>query len=123
MIAEKSSPKSGENVWLWLAKIISGVLIVVILGVHFVVNHAIGTGGLLTWSDVVAYYQHPIVPIMESLFIILVVPHSLIGLRGIILDLHPTRGILTAINWLFSIVGVVAVVYGVGLIWVIANWH
>ncbi len=121
MIAEKSSPKSGENVWLWLFKIVSGVLIVVILGVHFVVNHAIGTGGLLTWQDVVNYYSHPIVPIMESLFIILVVPHSLIGLRGILLDLRPSREILTAINWLFSIVGVVAVVYGVWLISVLAT--
>ena len=121
MIVEKSTPKSGENVWLWLIKIISGVLIVVILGVHLVVNHALGAGGLLTWSDVVSYYSHPIIPIMESLFIILVVPHSLIGLRGIILDLHPARGILTAIDWLFSSVGVVAVVYGVWLISVLAS--
>jgi len=121
MIAEKSSPKSGENVWLWLFKIVSGVLIVVILGVHFVVNHAIGNGGLLTWQDVVSYYAHPIVPIMESIFIILVVPHSLIGVRGILLDLNPSRTILTVINWLFSIVGVVAVVYGVWLISVLAS--
>ena len=123
MVGDRSFPKSGETVWLWLIKMVSGVLIVVILGIHFVVNHAIGSGGLLTWSDVVAYYSHPIVPIMESLFIILVVPHSLIGLRGIILDLHPTRGILTAINWLFSLVGIVATVYGIWLIWVLATSH
>ena len=121
MIAEKSSPKSGENVWLWLFKILSGVVLVVILGIHLVVNHLIGSNGLLTWQDVVSYYSHPIVPFLESLFIILVVPHSLIGLRGIFLDLHPSRGLLTAINWLFSLVGAVAIVYGVWLISVLAS--
>lgn len=121
MIAEKSAPKSGENVWLWLIKIVSGVLIVVILGIHFAVNHFIGQSGLLTWSDVVAYYSHPIVPLMEMAFIILVVPHSLIGLRGILLDLRPSRGVLTVINWLFSVVGIVAVVYGIWLIQVLAS--
>jgi succinate dehydrogenase hydrophobic anchor subunit len=57
---------------------------------------------------------------MEILFVCLAVPHALIGLRGILLDLKPTRAILNGINWLFSIVGVVAVVYGIWLILTIA---
>lgn len=114
-------PKSGEGTWLWLAKIISGALVAVILFIHLVVNHLVAPNGLLSYAEIVKYYQNPIIPVMEILFVTLAVPHALIGLRGIILDLKPTRAILNGINWLFSVVGVIAIVYGVWLILTIAS--
>jgi hypothetical protein len=37
-----SQPKPGETTWLWLFKIITGVLVVVILGaIHFIVQHLV----------------------------------------------------------------------------------
>ncbi len=122
MIETKSAPRSGENVWLWLFKIVSGVLIVVILILHFVVNHTIAQGGLLTWADVVAYYHNPIVPIMEGLFVVLVVPHALIGLRSILLDLRPARALLRASDLLMIAVGAVAIIYGLWLLMTIASF-
>lgn len=121
MIETSSTPKPGEGSWLWFLKILTGLLIVVLLGIHFVVNHFIAQNGLLTWADVVAYYRNPIVPVMEILFLAFVVSHSLIGLRGIILDLNPSKAVLTFINWLFSIVGIAAVAWGVYLITVIVS--
>ncbi len=122
MIETKSAPRSGENVWLWLFKIVSGVLIVVILILHFIVNHTIVQGGLLTWADVVAYYHNPIVPIMEGIFVVLVVPHALIGLRGIFLDLRPARALLRVVDWLMIVVGGVAIVYGLWLLVTITSF-
>lgn len=117
MIATESIPKSGEGTWLWLIKIITGVLVIVILLIHFVVNHFIGeTGGLLSYAQIVAYYRIPIIPIMEIAFLVLVVSHALLGLRSIILDLRPSRALLSAVNWIFSIMGVVSIVYGIWLI-------
>jgi succinate dehydrogenase / fumarate reductase membrane anchor subunit len=87
--------------------------------IHLVVNHFVAEGGLLTYADVVAYYRIPIIPIMEIAFLIIVVSHALIGLRSIILDLRPSRQTLTAINWLFVVIGIVSVVYGIWLIQVI----
>ncbi len=121
MLATRSAPRPGENTWLWLFKIFSGVLIIVVLGIHFYVNHAIAPGGLLTYQDVVSYYKNPIVPLMEGLFLVLVVPHALIGLRGIILDMRPARGLLQLVNWLFVIGGAAFVVYGTWLILVIGS--
>jgi len=121
MLDTTSTPKKGETTWLWLLKIITGLLVIVILIIHFVVNHFIAQGGLLTWADVVSYYQNPIVPIMEIAFVALVVSHSLIGLRGIILDMNPSRGVITAVNWLFTAAGVVSVGYGIWLIEVIVS--
>ena len=89
--------------------------------VHFIVNHFIGETGLLTYTDVIAYYQNPLIPIMEIFFLASVVTHSLIGLRGIILDLKPARNILKIIDWVLVIFGVSAVLYGTWLALTIAS--
>jgi len=115
-IQSVSTPRSGENSWWYLLKIVTGVLLVVLLGIHLVVNHFIGQHGLLTYADIVAYYQNPIIPIMEICFLAVVVLHSLTGLRGILLDLKPSRTILQVIDTFMIIVGVAAVTYGTWLI-------
>lgn len=114
-------PKSNEGGWLWFIKAITGLLVIVILFIHLIVNHFVAPNGLLTYADVVKYYQNPIIPIMEIGLVAFAVSHSLIGLRGIILDLKPTQAFINIINWLFSIVGVGAVIYGIWLIFTIAS--
>ena len=109
-------PKSGESAWLWLVKALSGLLIVVILIIHFVANHFAAPNGLLTYADVVRYYHNPIIPLMEIGFVVFAVSHALIGLRGILLDLKPRPVFMRAINWLFAFIGVVAIGYGIWLI-------
>ena len=115
------SPISGENVWLWLIKIVTGPLLVVLLLIHFLVNHFISQTGLLTYADVVAYYHNPVIPIMEICFLAVVVTHSLIGLRGILLDLKPSRTVLRILNLFFVIAGISAVSYGLWLILTIVS--
>jgi len=121
MLAEKSAPKTGENTWLWLLKIGSGLLILTILIIHYIVNHFIGEEILLTYDEILRYYSNPIVPIMEGIFLIFVVVHALLGLRSIVLDLRPTRAVLRVINGVFGLVGVVSIVYGIWLLVVIAS--
>ncbi len=120
---EKSyyGPKSRENAWWWFYKAFSGVMIIVILTIHLVVNHFVAPQGLLTYADVVRYYQHPIIPIMEILFVVFAVSHALVGLRGILLVLKPTRAFLSAATWAFSALGAVAIIYGIWLILTIAS--
>jgi succinate dehydrogenase / fumarate reductase membrane anchor subunit len=120
-IQNTSAPRSSENSWLWLIKIVTGPLLIVLILIHFIVNHFIGQNGLLTYADVVAYYSNPLIPLMEIVFLITVVTHSLIGLRGIILDLKPSRSVLAAVNWLLALVGIAAVSYGAWLALVIAS--
>jgi len=116
-----STPKSGENSWLWLLKLVTGPFIIIFMLVHFIVNHAIASSGLLNYSDILTYYTIWVVPVMEIIFLGLVVSHSLLGLRSIIIDLHPSRGVLAVISWLFLIIGVSAFVYGTWLITVIVS--
>ncbi len=116
-----SAPRSGENTWLWLLKIVTGGLLVILLGIHLVVNHFMDEKGLLTYADVVAYYQNPIIPIMEISFLAAVVTHSLTGLRGIVLDLKPSRIFLRVFDVILVIAGVSVVAYGIWLVLVIVS--
>lgn len=117
----KSPKPTSENVWVWFYKILAGLLIVVLLGVHFVVNHLASPGGLLTYADVVRYYRVPGVVLMEAAFLIFVVSHALVGLRSILLDLHPSASVLRMANWVLGIIGVGAVSYGIWLLLLIQS--
>lgn len=118
-----SGPRPGENTWVWLIKIITGPLLVLLLGLHLTVNHYLGStsSGLMTYDDVVRYFQNPIIPAIEILFLITVVTHSLTGLRGIILDLNPSRRTLSVLTWLLLILGIASVGYGIWLALAIAS--
>jgi succinate dehydrogenase / fumarate reductase membrane anchor subunit len=118
-----SGRRPGENTWIWLIKIATGPLLVLVIGLHFAVNHYMGSmsSGLMTYDDVIAYYQNPIIPTIEIVFLATVVTHCLIGLRGIILDMNPSRKVLNIVTWLLVILGVVSVGYGVWLALAIAS--
>lgn len=116
-----SAPKTGEGAWLWFFKLVSGAVILVILGVHLVVNHFIGENGLLTYQDVVAYYQNIVIPVMEFVFLVFVVSHALVGVRSVILDLRPAPKALKALDRLFIVIGLAAIAWGSWLILAIAS--
>jgi succinate dehydrogenase hydrophobic anchor subunit len=118
-----STPRPGETTWLWFTKIITGPLLLLVFILHLTVNHYIGSmpSGLMTYQDIVHYYQNPIIPAIEILFVAVVVTHSLIGLRGIILDMNPSRAVLRLVNWLMVILGVSSVLYGIWLVVTIAS--
>ncbi len=116
------TPESGKHTWLWLLQIVTGPLLVILLFIHLIVNHFIGgQNGLLTYTDVVAYYRNPIIPIMEIGLVAVVVTHSLIGLRGILLDLKPSLIASRVIDWVLVIGGISAVSFGIWLILAIVS--
>ncbi len=121
MIETPSVPKPREGAWLWLFKIVAGLMIVILLGVHFIVNHLVAPNGLLTYADVIRYYQVPFVPVMEIIFLVFVIAHALVGLRSILLDLNPGDGVLRAADILFILIGTGFSIYGIWLVWAIVQ--
>lgn len=116
-----SARHSYENTWLWFAKIATGVAVFALLIIHLVVNHLVAEGGLLTYNDVLNYYAHPVIPIMEAAFLVFVVSHALLGVRGIVLDLHPAPRLVRALNVGLVIGGVSATGYGLWLLMILAS--
>jgi len=121
MIETPTVPKPRESTWLWLFKITAGLLIVILLGVHFVVNHLVAPTGLLTYADIVRYYSVPFAPIMEIVFLVVVIAHALVGLRSILLDLNPSDRVLRASDVIMTLAGIGFSVYGIWLVWVIVQ--
>jgi succinate dehydrogenase hydrophobic anchor subunit len=118
-----SGRRPGENTWIWLIKIATGPLLVLVIILHFAVNHYMGSmsSGLMTYDDIIAYYQNPIIPAIEIIFLATVVTHCLIGLRGIILDMNPSPKVLNLVTWLLVVLGVFSVGYGIWLALAIAS--
>src|SRR5215212_1787730 len=118
-----TGPRPGENTWIWLIKIVTGPLLVIVLLLHLIVNHYLGSrsSGLMTYDDVIRYFQNPMIPAIEILFLVTVVTHSLIGLRGIILDMNPSRPILRIVTWFLSCLGILSVAYGIWLALTLAS--
>jgi succinate dehydrogenase hydrophobic anchor subunit len=58
---------------------------------------------------------------MEIAFLIFVVVHALIGLRSVLLDLHPSNKVLRLMNYGLGLLGVVSIAYGIWLVAVIAG--
>ncbi|MHB8132739.1 MAG: succinate dehydrogenase/fumarate reductase transmembrane subunit [Anaerolineaceae bacterium] len=113
--------RMGESAGAWFFKVASGGLIILVLFIHLVINHLIVEGGLLKYADVVKYYQTWIVPFMEVFFLVFVVSHSLIGLRSVLLDLHPSNQVLRWLNRGLVVIGCAAIIYGTWLVIVIVG--
>lgn len=113
-------PNPQETAWIWLAKILSGAFIIVLMAIHFTVNHLVAPGGLLSYNEILSYYSRLFVPLMEVAFLVIVVTHALIGVRSILLDLNPSARWLKIIDRALISLGAVSIVYGTWLIVIIA---
>jgi succinate dehydrogenase hydrophobic anchor subunit len=86
-----------------------------------IANHFMVSRGLRDTADVQSYFSNPIVVAIEVLFLAVVVWHGLLGLRSIIFDYGFGPRTERRITRILTVVGVVAVVYGVWLTAVIVS--
>jgi succinate dehydrogenase hydrophobic anchor subunit len=114
-------PKPREGAWLWMFKIFAGLMIVIILAIHLIINHLVAPSGLLSYEDVVRYYNSPLIVVMEIIFLVFVVSHALVGMRSILLDLNPSDRILRLADGFMIGLGTVSIAYGTWLALVIAS--
>ena len=111
----------GSNFTLrWLIQAALGATLVILLGVHLIVNHWAAPQGLLTYADVVHYYDIPGIVWMEAAFLTAVTTHCLLGLHSILVDLNLGPRPTSIFTWLFVLAGVIAILYGLWLIRMIA---
>ncbi len=100
------------NTWVWQA--LSGLLLVVLLAVHLIVNH-FAAGGLLTYQQVVAYLSNPWVLGLEILFLATVIFHALAGVRALVLDTGVSAKTARAVTAVLVVLGLLLFGYGVWL--------
>ncbi len=97
---------------LWMTQALSGVLLVALLGLHWVAQHYVARGGLRTYQQVLAYVGHPLVGFLEALFLLVVTGHAALGLRSMALDWGLSDRAMSRVNRVLLALVVLAVGYG-----------
>lgn len=102
----------------WIGQAVSGVVLIVILGLHMFFQH-FASAGLLSAAEIVTHVSNPAIFILELLFIVVVTYHALLGLRAVIFDLKLSETARRRVSWGLTAVGLVTVIYGVILAYLI----
>lgn len=100
---------------IWLIQVISGALLILLLGLHMIAHHFVVEGGLRTFRDVIDYVSNPVIFTLEVLFLIVVTPHAMLGMQNILLDLGPSKAAERTIVWVVRVLTVVIIAYGIWL--------
>ncbi len=108
-----------SSTWYW--QIFTGVALVLLLGLHFIANHFIATGGIRDFADVVSYLRNPIVLVLEVLFLIVVATHAMLGVRAIVMDFGISSQAEKRLSQALTVIGVLTVGYGLWLTWAIIH--
>jgi succinate dehydrogenase hydrophobic anchor subunit len=115
-----AAPLAGSLAWIWQA--ITGVLLIVLAGLHFVAHHFVVEGGLRGFADVQAYIRHPLIWPLEVLFLVTVTAHALLGVRAVLFDLGLSATTERRVTQAMWVLGVLTVGYGLWLTWMIINY-
>lgn len=89
----------------WLFQRVTGVALVVILAVHFIVLHYT-TGGPVTYDAVAPRLANPYYKALQMLFLVLGLYHAMNGLKLLIDDyIHAPgwRAFWTGLNWVAAL--------------------
>src|SRR5262245_12192694 len=76
------SPQHPRPSLIWMAQVVSGVLLLVLMTVHMVAQHFVAEGGLRTYADVVAWIGNPVVFTAEALLLVTVTVHAIAGIHA-----------------------------------------
>ena len=104
----------------WLAQVLSGVLLLVLLTVHMIAQHLVVEGGLRTYDQVVAWIHNPVVFTLEALLLVCVSWHGIAGVHAVLLDLGLRGRTERIVAQLLLGVAVATVLYGLWLLSMLA---
>jgi succinate dehydrogenase / fumarate reductase membrane anchor subunit len=110
-----------RSVPAFVGQVVSGVALIVLLGLHMIAQHFIVPTGLRFYEDVIEWLRNPVVIVVEVSFLVFVTYHALLGVRAILFDFgftDRTERRITMIHW---VVGILTIAYGVALFAAILN--
>jgi succinate dehydrogenase / fumarate reductase membrane anchor subunit len=115
-------PAAGSrSIPAFVGQFISGIALIVLLGLHMIAQHFIVPTGLRYYEDVIEWLRNPVMIVVEVAFLVFVTYHALLGVRAILFDFgfsERTERRVTGVLW---VVGIVTIGYGVALFAAILN--
>jgi succinate dehydrogenase hydrophobic anchor subunit len=106
-----------------VATTLTGVGLLLLLGVHMVANHFVvrSVGGLRSYHQVLEYISNPAIFTIEAIFLLFVTVHAMLGVRGVLLDLDPAPRTQRWIDIGLVTLGLATLGYGYFLIGTLAS--
>jgi succinate dehydrogenase hydrophobic anchor subunit len=120
-MSENAFDQESKPTVAWLWQVVTGVGLVVLLGLHMIANHFIAKGGLRDYAAVVAYLRNPIILVLEILFLVCVTTHALLGVRAIFLDFGVSDRVERMLGRVLKWIGVLTVGYGLVVMWFVVR--
>lgn len=99
----------------WVLQAGSGIMLLLLLGLHMIAHHFVVEGGLRGYQQVLAYVGNPVILVLEVLFLVFVSYHAMVGVRNIIFDLGLKESQERSVTAVLTVLGLLMVVYGVYL--------
>jgi succinate dehydrogenase hydrophobic anchor subunit len=124
---ERSAPRRGRyrarSAREWRVTSLTGIALLVLLTMHMVANHFVidSVGGLRDYDQVLDYIANPAMFTIESLFLLFVTVHAMLGVRGVLYDLDPGPRLRRWIDIGLVTLGLVTLAYGYFLIGTLAS--
>lgn len=111
----------GSRSWRYTA--LTGIAVLVLVTIHMVANHFVveAVGGLRSYRQVLEYIGNPIIFTIESLFLVFVTWHAMLGLRSVLFDLGLSPRMRRFTNRGLIALGTLTVAYGFVLIATLAR--
>ncbi len=109
--------------WGWILQVLTGGALLVLVVVHLVAQHFVvqAPAGLRDYDSVMRYLGSPVVVVIESLFLLAVIWHAMLGLRSILLDLGLGPVARRRVSIGVTALGLVTLAYGGWLMAVLAS--
>ena len=97
--------------------------LLLLVTIHMVAHHFVveEVGGLRTYQHVLDYIANPVIFVLESIFLVVVTIHAMLGLRSVLFDFGLSDRHKQLVSKGLVALGVVTVAYGFVLIGVLAS--
>jgi len=112
-----------QRLWTW--HVLAGLVILVFLGLHMAIMHLDVLVGIfnpadshpIAWANVVARAKMGFFTVSYIVLLGAALFHGLYGLRNILFELGPARGVKSALNLVLAAGGVGVFVFGAWAAW------
>jgi succinate dehydrogenase hydrophobic anchor subunit len=113
--------RTRSRTWRWTA--VTGVALLLLVTIHMVAHHFVveAVGGLRTYQHVLDYIANPVIFVLESIFLVVITIHAMLGLRSVLFDFGLSDRHKQLVSKGLVALGVVTVAYGFVLIGVLAS--
>ncbi|TAH50131.1 MAG: hypothetical protein EYC68_14875 [Chloroflexota bacterium] len=111
--------KNKKSSWGWFWQSVTGILLILLVGLHMIAHHFVAEGGIRDFQQVIAYLSNPIIILTELAFLISVTVHAMLGMRSILFDLGLSPQWERVVTYGVVVIGGLTVLYGFWLTYAI----